>query len=297
MARAESTTSTPAPHRLVLSAAEYAYLVATLGLSMPPGWQPQTDDGNPAEPADLVKRGVLRGDADLTAVHPSVQVNLRILAAPQVMLDTTATISPAGSHSLHAIAGPLGASLFALGDGAVELSLFAATDLGRELIRAVPADVDINTDTEIDTALRTGDTRDGPPHGRVPLAALHELGVAKLLQPADPDAPAEVLSALDLPAAEAQLAGRVAAGADGALVCLITARLAGDTGDTGDTRDTRVRSARVTWLHTDRGWLGVRPDPDASGRRMVLLEPVTRADLGVWVAPYIAGALEAGSHG
>lgn len=267
---------TLAPHRLRLSAAEYGYLVERLELSMPPGWEPEPVEG--ADPGDLARRGVLRGDGDLLAVHPSVEVNLRILAAPRVMLDTTATIGAAGSHSLHAVAGALGASLFALADDAVELSLFPATDLGRELIRAVVSE----QDGSVYAALR--DSEPVPVlRGRVPLAALHELGVAELLRGADPDAPAEVLAALDLPAAEAELAREVARRTDGALVCVITARVA-----------ETVRTGRVVWLHTAGGWSGIRPEPSAAGRRMVLLEPVSREDLGVWAAPYVAEALSDG---
>lgn len=264
---------TPAPHRLTLSAPDYAYLVDKLALSMPPGWEPSPEPTAEAHPDELAKRGVLVGGGDLLAVHPSVAMNLRVLAAPTVMLDTTATVGADGLHGLHAVSGELGASLFALPDGAVEVSMFAATDLGRELVRAVPSE----EDSGIGSALDNGHSAE-PPRGQVPLAALHELGVAELLRGADPDAPAEVLAELRLPAEQAELAAQVAKRTNGGLVCLVTARLAEE-----------VRSARVTWLHTDAGWSGIRPDP--AGQRMVRLEPVGRADLGVWVAPYVAEAL------
>jgi hypothetical protein len=270
-----TATESLAPRRLRLSAGEYAYLVDRLELSMPPGWEPAPDERTGAELADLAKRGVLRGDGDMLAVHPSVAMNLRILAGPTVMLDTTATIGPAGLHSLHALAGSLGASLFALDEGALELSLFAAADLGRELIRAVPSE----EDTEIGSALDDGHSAE-PPRGDVRLAALRELGVAELLRGADPEAPAQVLRELRLPAEEAELATEVANRTDGALVSQITARVADE-----------VRTARVAWLHTDSGWSGIRP---AADRAMVALEPVARADLGVWAAPYVSEAL---SHG
>src|SRR5882762_288178 len=109
--------TTTAPHRLTLSAVEYAYLIEKVGVSLPPGWQPDPDADTGVETADLVKRGVLRGDGDLLAVHPSVEVNLRILAAPQVMVDTTASIGAAGRHGLHSVSGALGASLFELDGG------------------------------------------------------------------------------------------------------------------------------------------------------------------------------------
>jgi hypothetical protein len=252
--------STLAAHRLTLSAAEYRYLVEKLELSMPPGWEPGLATGASTE--DLVRRGVLRGDGDLVAVHRSVAMNLEILAHPRVMLDTSVTIGAEGLHSMHAVAGSLGASLFALAEGGVELSMFAATDLGQELIRAVPG----------------ADT--GGVSGQLPLNALRELGLAELMLDADPRAVREVLGTLGLPAGEARLASEVAGAANGALVCVITA-VVGEA----------VRSARVAWLHVGDGWVGMRPDPDGSGRRMVRLEPVARADLGVWAAPYVAEAL------
>jgi hypothetical protein len=252
---------TLAAHRLPLSAAEYRYLVTRLGFSMPPGWEPGVATGASTE--DLVRRGVLRGDGDLVSVHPSVEMNLRILAHPKVMLDTSATIGAEGLHSVHSVAGSLGASLFALPEGGVELSMFAASDLGRELIRAVPAAEDRATVS-----------------GRLPLAALRELGLAELMRDADPAAVREVLGRLGLPAHEAELAKQVAGAANGALVCVITALIGA-----------QARSARVAWLHADGGWVGIRPDPDSSGREMVRLEPVAREDLGVWAAPYVAEAL------
>lgn len=255
--------TTLAAHRLPLSAAEYRYLVTQLGLSMPPGWEPGLATGVVTE--DLIRRGVLR-DA---GVHPSVEKNLQILAHPKVMLDTSATIGAEGLHSVHTIAGSLGASLFALPDGGVELSMFAAADLGRELIRAVPEGA-VSGEGRSNTVT----------HSRT---SLRELGLAELMRDGDPAAVREVLGRLGLPAAEAELAKEIAGAADGGLVCVITALVGAD-----------VRSARVVWLHADGGWLGIRPDPDSSGRDLVTLEPVARADLGVWVAPYVAEALADG---
>jgi hypothetical protein len=259
-----------APHRLRLAAGEYAYLVNRLGLSMPPGWEPRPEDLPRTEPPDLVERGVLGEEGE---VHRSVAENLRILAGPQAMLDTTATIGGSGLHGLHAIAGHLGASLFELGGGAVELSLFAATGLGEELIRAVPPEPTAEPGGTL------GDAPDHPLGGPVPLVALRELGIAELMRGADPNAPAEVLAGLGLPRAEAELAAEVASRINGGLVCQVTARM-----------EQGVRSARVVWLHAGGGWLGLRPD---TGRR-VLLEPVTRADLGIWVTPAISAAVGGG---
>jgi hypothetical protein len=105
---------------------------------------------------------VLEGEGDQLSVHPSVLLNLRILAGPMVMVDTTASIGSLGSRSLHAVAGELGASLFALDDGAVELSMFAAVTLGQELIRAVH----VEQSTGIASLLGDTTSTDGLPRGR-----------------------------------------------------------------------------------------------------------------------------------
>ncbi|UVS82573.1 ESX secretion-associated protein EspG [Actinokineospora sp. UTMC 2448] len=259
-----------AAHRLVLTAAEYAHLVGELGMSMPPDWAPAPDVTTGAEAEALAARDIVVDGR----VHPSVAANLRVLSGPQIMFDTTATISTRGSRSLHAIAGRLGASLFLLPDAAVELSMFQATDLGRELVRAVPAE----ERGGIGSALDAEEAE--PLRGRVPLRALHELGVAELLREADPEAPGHVLSELDLPADEARFATAVLRRADGVLHCLVTA-LIGEG----------VRTARLTWLHSDTGWVGIRPAPTGADRELVDLEPVAREDFGVWLAPFVSEAL------
>ncbi|GAA3008395.1 ESX secretion-associated protein EspG [Actinokineospora diospyrosa] len=257
----------PAPRRLTLTAAEYAYLVDKLGADMPPDWKPAPDI---AAVGDLAAKGVLR-DGE---IHPSVAANVRVIAAPKLFLETTATVGARGSRSLHAIAGELGASLFLLPDAGVEISLFTATDLGRELVRAVPGE-----EAGIGAALDAVDDVE-PLNGVVPLAALHELGVADLLREADPDAPGYVLAELKLPKDEAEFALQVVRRTDGVLRCLITALVDGS-----------VRSAQVHWLHSDTGWVGIRPAAHGAARKLVELVPVDRADLGVWVAPYLAEAL------
>jgi hypothetical protein len=201
---------------------------------------------------------------------------VEILALPVVMLDTVAAIGDKGLHSMHAISGPLGASLFELGHGAVEMSMFAAADLGKELIRAVPPE-DEDADTTIESRLGGGGPEQTPLRGRLPLAALQEMGAARLFRDADPDGPAAVVGGLDLSDAEAALAQQVATETDGALRCLVVGR--------------NGMTSQVSWVHTDGGWSGLDPEPDGSGRRMVRLEPAAREDLGTWIAPAVAGAL------
>lgn len=261
----------PAPHRLALSKVEYACLVdAVDGLSMPVGWEPGLHAESGVATAALARRGVLDGSGDLVTVHPSVATNLRLLAAPQVMLDTTVTIGFRGSHSLHAVSGPLGASLFDLGEGGIELSLFAAVDLGRELVRAVPP----QQASRIDTLL-SDDSVAEPVRGRLPLEVLEQLGTAALM-----DSTVDALAGTDLPAEQAELARRALSRTDGTLRCVMTGLTSHG-----------VRTSQVAWLHLDSGWTGLRPDPDGSGLSMVSLEPVEREDLGMWAAPFVAEVL------
>jgi hypothetical protein len=266
---------TSAAHRLVLTAAEYAHVVGAMGLSMPPDWAPAPDIATGAEAASLAERDVLVGFEDGRGrVHPSVQANLRVLSGPQIMFDTTATIGARGSRSLHAIAGQYGASLFLLPDAAVELSMFRATDLGRELVRAVPAEEPGGIGSALD-----GDEAE-PLRGRVPLGALHELGVAELLRESDPDVTGHVLGELRLPPDEAAFAVEAVRRTDGVLRCLVVA-LIGEG----------VRTAQLSWLHSDTGWVGIRPAPTGADRQLVDLEPVAREDFGVWLAPFVSEAL------
>jgi hypothetical protein len=277
--------SAPGAHRLVLSAREYRLLVDWAELGMPPGWEPgaPSEDGESAGGgADaqyeamldgLFERGVLVDADDELDLHPSVLMNLVVLAEPQLMVETTASIGAVGASSLHAVAGELGASLFALRQGGVELSMFASVTLGRELIRAVPEE----RVSGISAAL--GGAPGEPPRGWVPLDALHELGVAELMRGSDPWAPAEVRGMLGLPAEQLELVARVSR-SDGGLRSVVTGIRAGE-----------AVSGLVVWLHLSSGWLGLMPDPDGSGRRMVRLEPAGREDLGTWVAPMVAAVL------
>ncbi|MGH3866050.1 MAG: hypothetical protein ACRDQ4_07910 [Pseudonocardiaceae bacterium] len=103
----------------MLSAGEYQHLVELAEVDLPPGWEPNDKAHSASARSELAKRGVLERNGDRFMVHPSVLMNLRILAAPMVMVDTTVSIGRLGSRSLHTVAEQLGASLSALDDGAV----------------------------------------------------------------------------------------------------------------------------------------------------------------------------------
>jgi hypothetical protein len=263
-----------AARRLQLTAGEYAYLVGLAEATMPTGWEPAADVERGDEQATLAERGVLRGSGDLVTVHPSVAVNIRILTAPQVLIDTTVAIGGQGAHSVHAVAGQFGAALFRLAEAGIELSMFPAVGLGQELLRAVPAE----QLSSISSALHA--PAPPAPHGRVPLAALRELGLTEVFSGADPDAGAAVLDTLNLPEAQRELAIQTARRTDGTLRSVVTGRL-----------DDRVAVGQVIWLHTDAGWVGLRPDPTGLDEQIVLVEPVTRDDFGAWLAPYISEVL------
>ncbi|RJQ73679.1 hypothetical protein D5S17_23910 [Pseudonocardiaceae bacterium YIM PH 21723] len=251
----------PAAHRLLLSAGEFRRLVELTETELPPGWAPPEADSD-ADVA-LRERGVLLEDG---SVHPSVRMNLTVLSSPLAMVDTTVSIGDLGARSLHAVRDELGASLIKRENGAVELSLFAAITLGVELARAVPQPPQTGG-----IAARLGDSAPAPlPAGVLPLEALQEIGQAQLLL----DSPAAVLDRLSLSPAESALA-KATVDSDGGLQAIVT---------------TRQAVGLVTWLHLPGGWVGVRPVPDGSGRKLVRLEPTERTALGSWAAPVLAGA-------
>ncbi|MGL6235624.1 MAG: hypothetical protein ACRC20_09795 [Segniliparus sp.] len=270
-----------APHRLVLPADELAHLVDVLGCDLPPSWRPKTPDPTAEQLAarrrGLVERRAMTAEGSgAAAVHPSVAMNLHVLARPQAMLATTAHIGSRGVRSLHAVAGIFGASLFQLDGGKLELSFFPAVDLGKELARAVPPEAE----NAADLAKLFGDEPREPLTGTLPLRAVEELGLAVTLRAADPPGVGAVLEALALPESQDRLAGRLADETDGLLTCDLTGRSA--TGPVAD---------RIVWLHAAGSWIGLRPDMGEGGERLVQLEPAQPGALGVWAAGFLAAVL------
>lgn len=122
--------------RLTLAAAELEVLRRRTGVPLPGDLVAEADEAAlAAAAAALAGRGVLAADG---AAHPSVAANLAVLAAPELVVLTRVQHPDARVRAWHAVAGAAGASLIATSDRAVELSLFAAADLRRELLRAVP---------------------------------------------------------------------------------------------------------------------------------------------------------------
>ncbi|MGI5146848.1 hypothetical protein ACQEVC_10755 [Plantactinospora sp. CA-294935] len=271
-------------HRLLLSAPEWALLLHASGLRPPPGFAPADPptDQPPETATALADRGIVTTDPDNpTGYRPvaPVATNLATLGAARAIVQLEVTTGNRGTRAVIAVAGNVGSGLIALDDGGVELSMFASVTLAAELIRAVPPAHELAGPraTLLDQAL--GGARGGRELvGRLPLAALAEYGQAGDL--AGASGRQQVVSALGLTAAQAWLAEQVNSRTVGVLRAVVTGRV-------GDA----VGVGQVVWLATDDGWLGLRPVPDGSGRRMVVLESVGREDIGVWLAPYLAQIL------
>lgn len=280
------TAPAVAAHRLVLDSTEWAVLAVTAGVALPPEFMADSIVDGPVRRAAaqrLIDRGVAEVEPDRAdgGVRPvaAVAANLGVLAAPVVSLRVDVAVRGRTLRAVFTVRGALGASVVALADSAVELSMFPAVTLGRELLRAVadPADL-LPDEARIRAALAVMEPG-GSLTGRLPLAALRDVGEAAPFDGARSTVPA---GAAGLTGAQADLAARVARQTSGTLRCLVTGR----------GQDGAVAAGQVVWLCTDDGWLGLRPDPDDTGRRMVTLEPVDRADLGVWVTPYVAAILD-----
>lgn len=320
-----TTIQAPAPHRLSLTAAEFAVLTEAAGVALPPwfgadpaaerrpdpfgglgggfttGTGPAAATGgertsSPGEEAaareeevrrqavaDLLRRDVLTADPDnpMSAVPvASVGANLAILAAPQVSIQTEVSLGDRGLRAFYAIRGQLGASLFTLAEGGVELSVFPALSLGWELVRSVPGEQELAAaESPVASALRGLESAAPPLSGRLPLAALAEYGPASRL--AGRGGGDRVAEKLGLTSEQQALVGRVNRETVGMLRCLVAG-----------TVDDGTAFAQVIWLATGAGWVAVRPDPTPGESRPVLLEPVRRVEIGTTLAPYLAQLLE-----
>jgi hypothetical protein len=299
----------PAPRRLVLSAADFASLVRRAGVRLPP---PFSVDSPPAE-----------GDGG--PVHPSLAANLAVLARPDLLVRVDADLPAGVSRAVFAVAGPVGASLFARAradgdsassraradgrsassraridgrsassraradgrsassraradgrsassraEGAVELSMFAGTWLGRELIRAVPEPPSVGVGSSLapDGGSPQWDGR------RVGRTALAEYGAARRLV-----GPREASAALGLTEGEADLVADLTDRTQGTLRALVHGRPHGTDGG--------VLVGRVVWVATDAGWFELAPS-DVDELELVR---VTRERIGTRLAPMIAQVL------
>lgn len=271
--------------RLVLTAPEWTLLVRRTGLTPPPGFavldEPELDVLRAAG-QELAARGVVTVDDDPAECQPvePVLANLAIFVASRAVVRVEVSVEGRSARAVLAVAGPAGAALVGLPDGAVELSMFEAVALGRELVRVVPAARDL-TGAAGRVGQALGGGSDSRVSGRVPLAALSEYTRSGDL--AGTVGRAEAVAALGLTAAQVRLVEQVQARTTGVLRVVVSGRSGAGLG-----------VGQVVWLATEDGWLGLRPEPDGSGRRMVAVRPVAREEIGVWLAPYLGQLVEDG---
>jgi hypothetical protein len=250
----------PAPRRLVLSAADLDALVRRTGVRLPPPFDAAGGDPQPGP------------------VHPSLAANVAVLARPDLLVRMDARLPGGGSRAVFAVAGPLGASLFALVGGAVELSMFAAVSLGRELVRGVPEPPVHAPATLVHQSLAPSSppSLTGSPWAgaRMSRTALAEYGPARRLLGAG-----EAAATLGLDEAEADLVAELTDRTRGSLRVLVHA---------GRPRDGGVLVGRLVWVATDAGWVELEPSDVDSVR----LLPVVRELIGTRLAPFVAEILE-----
>lgn len=242
----------PAPRRLVLSAVDFESLVRRAGVRLPPGFD----------------REIAPGDGG--PLIPALAVNLGVLARPDLLVRVDADLPSGVSRAVFAVAGRFGASLFALADRAVELSMFSGPWLGPELIRAVPEQPAVRIRSSL-----APDAADPDWAGRrVGRTALAEYGpTRRLLSRAD------AAEALGLDAADAEFVAELTDATRGTLRAFVHGRPHGP--------DHGVLVGQVVWVATDAGWYELAPsDVDE-----VELVPVTREAIGTRLAPMIAQVL------
>jgi hypothetical protein len=269
----------PAPRRLVLSASDLDALVRRTGAHLPPPFGGSSDTGSSdtgssdtgpfdAGPFDA-------GPFDPGPVHPSLAANLSVLAHPDLLVRMDATLPEGVSRAVFTVAGSLGASLFAVADGAVELSMFAGASLGRELIRGVPELAPDAPAARIHTFLAPESApRVVPWHGqRVNRTALTEYGTSRRLV-----GPVAAAQALRLGPAEAELVAGLTDRTRGTLRILV---------HSGHTRRGGMLVGALVWVATDAGWIELTPsDVDTVEPR-----PVAREQIGTRLAPFIGQVL------
>lgn len=284
--------------RLTLTGDEWRLLCRSASVQPPAGFG--VDGDVPATALaraerSLVDRGVLtaagpeagagaEAGAAVGQVHPSLLANLAVWTPPDVVVQLEVTVGGAGLRGTYALRPPVGGSLLTLPDDGVELSMFPDTAFGAELVRAVPATADGGSGSRITAALDPAAAEGAPAEpvsGRLPLAALAEYGPAGAFQP-----PETLADELELTAAETALAAEVMRRTTGVLRCLVVGGAAA-TQAAG-----AVLAGQVVWLATDNGWVGLRPHPDGSGRRLVDLVPVRCHAIGSWLSPYLSRVLE-----
>lgn len=270
-----SATSTLAPRRLILALDELEALRRLAGDVRLPADFRVIGELPAAVAATLAERGLVSGDPGALVVHPSIVADLAVLSAPEVLVETVATVGQGSARqalrAAHALAGPLGASLVRAEEGAgVELSIFPAERVGEEIARVVP---------------QAARGREGVwrPEGVVALAALVELPIAAQL--GGPAVVAEVAQDIQVSEQERELALALAREATGVLQATLTVPARTDS------HPPAAWVGAVLWYATDGGWVGLAPQPGPDGRTVARLVPAEPAELPTWLAPLLGQAL------
>ncbi|MDQ1725125.1 MAG: hypothetical protein QOG52_2153 [Frankiaceae bacterium] len=247
-----------AARRLLLSVDELAVLCREHAVRLPPPFLPVRVGAGDARAREvarehLVARGLLDG-----AAGESVARNLGLLTASRVALRTDVVIDHESISSLIAIGEEAGATIAHAYRSAVELSLWPAGELPHEVSRLVPGG---------------GPRGDGRPVAIATRALIGALGVA-----ADRghDAAEMLLVREGVQRRDADQLLHVAATTHGSLHAIVTGRATGGT--------EAVALGHVVWLLSGQGWQGIRRLRVGD----LALAPVVPADLGRWLAPYVA---------
>jgi hypothetical protein len=257
-------------HRLLLDGDELHVLLKAGAVDVFPGDFDVTD---PSPEADLevierlVQRGLLRHDTDdenRLELRAVLAGDLQVLSAPQILISTRVQLRERQIYAAHALLANAGASLVRSAGPEVELSLFPAVDLGRELARVVPSSSDQPDTPELDGL-------------DLPYAAfLQAVAVGAGTTSSDAGLVGE------LPEAQRAALATAASAFDGSVQVAVSARPPDGSA--------LVQIGQVVWVHAGR-WFGLSPYVGDDGTHRVRMVPAQAADLGIWVAPFVAGAL------
>ena len=258
--------------RLLLRMDEFAALCADLTAELPVAFVPvPTADASTVASSTVgssavaslleVARTCLTERGITGNAYDAVAANLRLFAAAHIVITVDVVVDDESLLGLVCLADHGGATLVHTQGGAVELSLWDIGNLAIELGRVVPPSTASTraTSRAVDAhALVTALALDTGGHHEVAVQALRREGLS-LLEAAD------VLA--------------VAATTYGSMHCVVT--------DRDSRRPQEVTVAHVVWILTRDGWLGLR----RQARGAIEMTPVSPADLGTFVAPFLAATI------
>src|SRR5665213_510910 len=211
----------------------------------------------------LLQRGLLRRGADDESrleLRAVLAGDLQVLGEPQILITTRVQLRERQFFAAHAMLANAGASIVRSAGPEVELSLFPAVELGRELATVVAPSSEKRSTAELDrvdlpydvfleaVAGDTSTTSSGPRS----VGGVSEAERAALATAADEF--------------------------DGSVQVVVSARPPDGSA--------LVQIGQVVWVHTG-GWFGLSPYVGDDGSHRVRMVPAQPADLGIWVAPFV----------